>query len=77
MEEMTRFEKIMATLEKHILKFVIAINYFSVLCIGAAITLIIEYGFNLDFILLGILATILFGCTFIKIKEDIKENTDK
>ena len=73
MEEMTRFEKIMATLEKHILKFVIAINYFSILCIGAGITLIIEYGFNLDFILLIVLATFLFVCTFIKIKQDIRD----
>lgn len=74
MEKMTKLEKIMETLEKNILKFVIVINYFSVFCIGIGTTLIIEYGFNLDFILLIILAIILFVCTFMKIKEDLIED---
>ena len=74
MEKMTRFEKIMATLKKHILKIAIAIHYFAILCVGAGIALIIEYGFNFDFILIIALAIFLSCCTFVKIKQDIKDN---
>ena len=66
----------MTKLEKRILKFIISIHYFSVLCTGAGISLIIEYGFDFDFILLIVLATILSCCTFVKIKQDIKDNQD-
>lgn len=73
MEEMTKFEKIMATLERYALKIAIAIHYFSILCIGAGIILVIEYGFDAEFIILIIMAIFLSCCTFIKIKEDTND----
>lgn len=67
MENMTKFERFM-------IKFVKAVKYFSVLCMGCGLALIIEYGFNFDFILLIGLATILFCCVYIGTKKDAEEN---
>lgn len=72
MERITIFEKIMAMLEKRIIKITTAIKYFSILCMGAGITLIIEYGFNFYFIGLIVLAMIIF-CLANKIQKDEKE----
>lgn len=69
---MTKFEKFMEKFDKFMIRFLKVIKYFSVLCIGAGITLIIEYGFTLDFILLVGLATVLLICSIIKLKEDIE-----
>ena len=60
MKEMTILERIMTMLEKHLIKITTAIKYFSVLCMGAGIALIIEFGFNFYFIGLIVLTTIVF-----------------
>ena len=58
---------------KTITKITNGFKYFSILCIGAALALIIEYGFTMDFVLiLGLSALILCGTSY-KLKVEMEE----
>lgn len=59
--------------EKFIQKFVKGVKYFSILCIGCGIALLIEYGIEFDFIAIIVLSSILLYGTSVKLKEDAKD----
>lgn len=55
---------------KTIINIVKGFKYFSVFCVCAAITLLLEFGAEADFILILVLSSILLYSTNRKIKEE-------
>ena len=61
---------------KTIINIVKGFKYFSVFCICVAFTLLIEYGLEIDFILMLVLSSILLYSTDRKIKEETEDESN-